>query len=140
MVLRLDGTGIPTFVHKGRIKKQLFTTMVDSESPITIFTKEDVRKILRSDVIFARLLPKKKENVDYKVKPSNLIGIINVDGHVGKQTIEKRPYSNCESRKEIIGGTRLVNASKLLSTGSKQRRLVYQIVNSIVNKIEMSPE
>ena len=46
------------FVLKRRINKQSFTTMITSGSPNTIFTKEEVRKILKSDVIFARPLPK----------------------------------------------------------------------------------
>ena len=42
VVLRL---GIPPIVLRGRINKQPYTFMIDSGSPITIVTKEDVRKI-----------------------------------------------------------------------------------------------
>ena len=89
VVLRLDGTGVPPFVLKGRINKQLFTTMIDSGSPITIFTRDDVRKVLKSDVIFARPMPKNEEYVDYNGKPLNLIGFINVDVQLGKRTIKR---------------------------------------------------
>ena len=35
--------------------------MIDQGSPITIFYKEDVRKLLKTDVTFVRPLPKNKE-------------------------------------------------------------------------------
>ena len=54
--LTLEGNGTPQF-FKGRINKQLFVMMIDSGSPITIFTK-DVRKLLKIDVTFVRPLHK----------------------------------------------------------------------------------
>ena len=47
VVLQSNGTGVPTFVLKGRINKQLFSVMIDSGSPITTFTREDVRRLLK---------------------------------------------------------------------------------------------
>ena len=58
VVLRLDGTGAPPFVLKGRKHKQPLSTMIDSGSPITMLTREDVRPLLKSDLIFATPLPK----------------------------------------------------------------------------------
>ena len=83
--------------------------MIDSGSPITIFTGDDVRKLLKSDVIFAKPLPKNEEYVNFNGKLLNLIGFINLDVQVGKPTIKRaNTYSNCERRKEITSGTRLV--------------------------------
>ena len=53
--------------------------MTDSGSQITVFTKEEVRKILKSDVICAGPLPENEEYVDHNGKPLNHIGFINVD-------------------------------------------------------------
>ena len=64
VMLRLDGTDIQPFALKRRINNQPFTTMIDSGLPITIFTKEDVRKILKSYVMFARPLPKSEVYVE----------------------------------------------------------------------------
>ena len=65
VVLGLDGNGTPPIVLKGRIDKQSFVAMIDSESPITIFTTEDLRKLLNTDVTFVRPLLKTEEYLDY---------------------------------------------------------------------------
>ena len=54
MVLHIGGSDNQLFVMKGKINNQPFTTMIDSGSPITIFTKADLLKV---DVIFARPMP-----------------------------------------------------------------------------------
>ena len=54
MVLHIIGNGRQPFIMKGKINNQAFATMIDSGSPITIFTQDDLRKILKVDVIFAR--------------------------------------------------------------------------------------
>ena len=59
---------------KGKINNQAFATMIDSGSPITIFTQADLREILKLDVIFARPMPKAEQYVDYNNKPFNLLG------------------------------------------------------------------
>ena len=46
MVLHVGGNGGQPFVIKGKIKNQPFTTMIDSGSPITIFTQADLRELL----------------------------------------------------------------------------------------------
>ena len=64
MVLHIGGNGQQPFIMKGKIHNQAFATMIDSGSPITIFTQDDLRKILKVDVIFARPLPKTEQYVD----------------------------------------------------------------------------
>ena len=58
MVLHIGGDGSQPFIVKGKINNQAFATMIDSGSPITIFTQADLRKILKLHVIFARPMPK----------------------------------------------------------------------------------
>ena len=43
--LHVNGDGTPPFVLKGRINNQPFCTMIDSGSPIIIFTQGDLRKL-----------------------------------------------------------------------------------------------
>ena len=62
--------------------------MIDSGSPITIFTQEDLRKILRVNVILARPLPSNEKNVDYKNQPLNLEGFITADVQMGRKKIK----------------------------------------------------
>ena len=100
-VLQLNGTGVSPFVLKGRINKQSFSVMIDSISPITIFTREDVRRLLKSDLIFAQTLPKNDEYVDYTGRQLNLLGFINVDVQVGKKTIKK---ARMEIAREVTSG------------------------------------
>ena len=64
MVLHVSGAGNQPFVLKGKINKKPFKTMINSGSPITIFTQEDLKKILKVDVIFARQVSKNEQCVD----------------------------------------------------------------------------
>ena len=64
VVLQLNGTGVSPVEIKERINKQPFSVTIESGSPITIFTRGDLRRLLRSDLIFVRPLPKKKEYVN----------------------------------------------------------------------------
>ena len=72
--------------------------MIQSGSPITIFTQADLRRILKLDVIFARPVPKHEQYVDYHNKPLNLLGFTTVDVQVGKK--KRTPeYSKQETEK-----------------------------------------
>ena len=62
--------------------------MIDSGSPISIFTQADLRKFLRTDVVFGGPLPKNKSYVDYDNQPLNLLGFISVEVQVGKRKIK----------------------------------------------------
>ena len=73
MVLHVSGAGKQPIVLKGKINKEPFKTMINSGSPITIFTQEDIRKVLKVDVIFARPVPENEQYVDYHNKPLNLL-------------------------------------------------------------------
>ena len=102
--LRLDGQDVHPVVLKERINNQLFTTMIDHGSPITIFSKEDVRKILKINGKFARPLPKNEVYVNYNGKPLNPNGCINVDVHVGKQTIRRASIVFARNGKKSLVG------------------------------------
>ena len=74
VVLGLDGNGTPSIVLKGRINKQQFVAMIDSESPITIFTTEGLRKLLNTDVTFVRPLLKTGEYLHYNGRTLTFLG------------------------------------------------------------------
>ena len=78
--------------------------MIDSGSPTKIFTKEDVRKILKSDLVFTRPLSKKEQFVDYNGKPLNLLGFFTVDVQVGKRNFKKeRLVIARDGKRSLIG-------------------------------------
>ena len=89
MVLHVSGAGNQPFVLKGKINKEPFKTMINSVSPITIFTREDLRKILKLDVVFARPVPKNEQYMDYHNKPLNLLGFTTVEVQVWEEKKEE---------------------------------------------------
>ena len=84
MVLHIGGDGNQPFIMKGKINNQAFATMIDSGSPIAIFTQADLRKILKLDVIFAKPMPTAEQYVDYNNKPFSLLGYTTANEKVGK--------------------------------------------------------
>ena len=88
MALHVGGGGNQPFTRKGKINNQLFSAMIDSGSPITIFTQADMRNLLKVDVIFAIPMLKNEQYVDYNNKPLNLLGYTTVNVNVGKRTIK----------------------------------------------------
>ena len=122
VVLHLAGnTGTPPFMLKGKINKQPFQTMIDSGSPITIFTKEDIRQITKSDVLLTRPLPKNEQYKDYNGKPLNLLGYITVDVQVGRRKHQEGQTHHCQRWKTIFDWPRLVNTVELQSSEGIQR-------------------
>ena len=70
--------------------------MIDSGSPISIFTQADLRKLLRIDVKFPIPLPMNERYMDYKTQPLNRVGFINVEVQVGKRKIKTQELSKRE--------------------------------------------
>ena len=103
MVLHICGSDTLPFVMKSKTNNQPFTTMIDSGSPITIFTQADLREILKADVIFARPMPKSEQYFDYNNKPLNLLGFTNVNVK-GKRTIKNaRIVISKDGKRTLIG-------------------------------------
>ena len=123
-----------------------FTTMIESGSPITIFTQSDLRKILKRDVLFARPLPKGEEYVDYNRRPLNLLGFTTVDVKVGKKEIKKaRVVITRDGKKSLIGRDWLTSLNfRVADTNNmSEYNNSMNTINSNKNKIEkieISPE
>ena len=78
--------------------------MIDSGWPITIFTREDVSRLLKKDLVFAQPLPKNEEYGNYNRRPLNALGLINVDNKVGTKTIKKaRMVIAPEGKDSLVG-------------------------------------
>ena len=141
-VLHVNGDGTP-FVLKGKIHNQPFCAMIDSGSPITIFTRIDLKKTLKLDVIFARPMPKSEEYVDYNGRPLNLLGYPTVDVKVEKQTKKQaRVVIAREGKKSLIGRDWLANLNFRVAESNENNEYKKSInnVNTKTNKTEKSSE
>ena len=78
--------------------------MIDSGSPITIFTQADLRELLKVDVILASPMPKSEQYADYNNNPLNLLGFTNLNVKVGKRTIKNaRIVISKDGKRSLIG-------------------------------------
>ena len=146
MILQVGGKASPPFVLKGKINNVAFTTMIYSGSPITKFTQSDLKKILKTDVIFARPFPKGEEYVDYSGRPLNLLGFTTVDVKVGKKKIKKaRVVITRDGKKSLIGRDWLISLNFTVADTNNKSEYNNSINNissnkTKIEKIELSPE
>ena len=63
--------------------------MIDSGSLVTIFTIQELKKILGTSTAFARPIPATERYVDFNKRSLNLIGFIHVDVQVGDKANKK---------------------------------------------------
>ena len=108
--------------------------MIDSGSPISIFDQADLRKLLRTDVIFARPFPENESYVDYNNQPINLVGLINVEVQVGKRKIKNaRIVITRDGIRSLIGRDWLAHLN--YHVGEANRNIEY---NNVVGHIKKS--
>ena len=78
--------------------------MIDSGSPIKIFTQVNLREFLKVDVIFASSMPKTEQKVDYNNKPLKTLGLMTVNVKVRKRTIKNaRTVISRDGKRSLIG-------------------------------------
>ena len=115
-------------------------TMIDSGSPITIFTKEMVRNIFNSDLVSARQLSKKEDYVDSNGKLFNSLGFITVDVQVGTRNIQKARFAIARDRKGSLSGRDWLAQLNFYVAEVTQSSEYTNTISTIVNKVELSPE
>ena len=74
IVLHVEGEGSPPILIKGKINGHEFNAIIDSGSPVSIFTASDLKKILKQTTVFARPLPSTEKYVDFNRRPLRLLG------------------------------------------------------------------
>ena len=97
IVLYVNGVGAKQFVLKGKINKQQFTTMIDSET-------SELTRFLTTDLLYAGSLSKNEEEVDYNRRQLNLKGYNIVDMEVGKQKMKAANIMIKRDGKELLIG------------------------------------
>ena len=131
--------GCTTIPAKGSIKnKQPISVIIDSGSPITIFTREDMRRLLERDLMFARPLPKNEEYVDYNGRPPNPSEFIDVDVQVGKVTIKKaRMIIAREGKRSLVDRDYVTQLNFRIAEAKFESEYEHSVKN-IVNKVDCS--
>ena len=104
IVLHLDGPGEQPFLMKGWINGKRFETMIDTGSPVTIFTAQALKDILQTTMLFVRPLPKDEVYVDFNNKLLNLMGFTCAKIQVGDKILQKgRILVGRNGTKSVIG-------------------------------------
>ena len=88
--------------------------MIDSGSPITIFTQDEIRKILKVNVMFAR--PQSKTAVcGLQQQTTKFTGVHDIRRQGGKKNHQKCENCDHKRRKTIPHRSRLAKPNKLPS-------------------------
>ena len=109
LVLRVDGEGSKPFYMEGMMCDNYFKAIMDTWSPVSIFTKSDLQKIVGERKVVIRDLIGGEKYVDYIRKPLKLLGYQFVRREVAGVTVSKaRVLVAPISGKSIVGRDWLV--------------------------------
>ena len=110
LVLRVDGNGYEPFYMEGTMCGNYFKAIIDTGSPVSIFTKRDSLKIIGERKVVIRDKIESERYVDYNKKPSNLLGYQFVRFEVAGVNVSKaRVLVAPNSGKPIVGRDWLVD-------------------------------
>ena len=71
LVLRVNGEGSKPFHMEGMMCRNYFEAIKDTASPVSIFTKRDLQKIVGERKVVNRDMIENERYVDYSRKPLN---------------------------------------------------------------------
>ena len=109
LVLRVNGDGCKPFFMEGRMCGNYFKAMINTGSPVSIFTKRDLQKIVGDRKVVIRDMIAGERYIDYNKKPLNLLGYQFVRLEVAGVTVSKaRVLVAPISGKSIVGRDWLV--------------------------------
>ena len=95
---------VAPFMMEGRINNKKFRAMIDSGSPVTIFPKQELKDILRTQFLAVKRMPNTENYVDYNGQQLNLLGIFKCRVEVENKVIKKaRILVAPDGAKAIIG-------------------------------------
>ena len=143
LVLRIDGNGCKPLYVEGMMYEQYFKAIIDTGSPVSIFTKKDIQKIIGDLKVVIRDLIEDKRYVDYNRKPLNLLGYQFVRLEVAGVTVSKaRVLVGPNSAKSIVGRDWLVALRYKITQPIERGECEVNQKNVNSNKMvnEISPE
>ena len=104
IVLTIDGDENGQFSISGKMNGNLFKTMVDSGSPVTMFEIEDIKRIMKRKTLFIRQLPEDEEYADFNKRKLNFRGYVFCQLEVGDSKLQKARILVAErGAKSLIG-------------------------------------
>ena len=104
LVLQIDGNGSKPFFMEGTMCGNYFKAIIDTGSPVSIFTKRDLQKIIGERKVVLRDMIDQERYVDYNKRPLELLGYQFVRLEVAGVTVSKaRVLVAPNSGKSIIG-------------------------------------
>ena len=102
-MLRVDGEGSKPFYMKGTMCGKYFKAIIDTGSPVLIFTKRNLQKIAGDRKFVIRDTIGDERYVDYNRKPLELLGYQFVRLEVAGVTVSKASFSSAKIRKIYRG-------------------------------------
>ena len=109
LVLRVEGDGCNPFYMEGTMCGNYFKANIDTGSPVSIFTKRDLQKIVGERKVVIRDMIEGERYIDYNKKPLELLGYQFVRLEVAGVTVSKaRVLVAPNSGKSIVGRDWLV--------------------------------
>ena len=110
LVLQIDGKGSNPFYMEGTMCRKYFKAIIDTGSPVSIFTKRDLTKIIGERKVVIREMIDNERYVDYNKRPLDLLGYQFVRLEVAGVTVSKANVLVApNSGKSIIGRNWLIN-------------------------------
>ena len=104
LVLQIDGNGSKPFFMEEIMCGNYFKAIIDTGSPVSIFTKRDLQKIIGERKVVIRDMIDQERYVDYNKRPLELLGYQFVRLEVAGVTVSKaRVLVAPNSGKSIIG-------------------------------------
>ena len=95
---------IAPFIMKGKLNGRRFSAIIDSGSPVSIFPRDELKEILRTQVLCAKSLPEGEVYTDYNRKKLDLLGAMYAKVEVGDNCIKRaRILVAKEGTKALIG-------------------------------------
>ena len=74
LVLKIEEKGSKPFYMEGLMCGNYFKAIIDTGSPVSIFTERDLRKIVGERKVVIREMIEKERYMDYNKKPPELLG------------------------------------------------------------------
>ena len=109
LVLKIEGKGSKPFYMEGLMCGNYFKAIIDTGSPVSIFTEKDLQKIVGEREVVIREMIENERYVDYNKKPLELLGYQFVRLEVAGVTVSKaRVLVAPNSGKSIVGRDWLV--------------------------------
>ena len=96
MVLNVEGgnNGTKPYYMEGFINGNRFKTMIDTGSPVTIFSLDEIKRIIKREKLPVRQMIESERYVDFNGKPLRLLGYVFLRTAGERQFYPKNQNSN----------------------------------------------